>query len=93
MSNGRYFNETGFVMKVELTNNNCKLLIKKCHTCGHIMESSQEIQKCTKCKKSFLPVNYFSKVHTKTQKDFDQLFAQGHELREEDLIKGLTVLW
>lgn len=82
-------------MKLELTNkeSNSKLIIKKCHDCGHIMESSQELQKCMKCKKSFLPVNYFSKVHSKSQKDYDQLFAYGHEIHEEDLIKGLTVLW
>lgn len=82
-------------MKVELTNkeSNGKLLIKKCHVCGHMMESAQEVQKCHKCKKSFLPVNYFSKIHSKSQKDYEQLFAQCHEIHEEDLIKGLTVLW
>ena len=82
-------------MKVELKGKetDTKLLIKKCHICGHIMESSQEVQKCGKCKKSFLPVNYFSKIHSKSQKDYEQLFAYGHEIYEEDLIKGLTVLW
>lgn len=82
-------------MKVELTNKetNGKQVIKKCHICGHVAESAQEPQKCQKCKKSFLPVNYFSKVHSKSQKEFDQLFAYGHEIHEEDLIKGLTVLW
>lgn len=83
-------------MKVELkgqTTTKDTTLIKKCHMCGHIHEGHQEPQKCTKCKKSFLPVNYFSKVHTKSQKEFDQLFAYGHELHDEDLIKGLTVLW
>lgn len=82
-------------MKLELTNKDSgtKLLIKKCHICGHVMESSQEVQKCGKCKKSFLPVNYFSKIHSKTQNEYEQLFAQGHEICEEDLIKGLTVIW
>ena len=82
-------------MKLELTNKDpgTKLLIKKCHICGHVMESSQEVQKCGKCKKSFLPVNYFSKIHSKTQNEYEQLFAQGHEICEEDLIKGLTVIW
>lgn len=82
-------------MKLELSNKetNGKLLIKKCHVCGHVMESAQEVQKCQKCKKSFLPVNYFSKVHSKSQSDYEQLFAYGHEMHEEDLIKGLTVLW
>ena len=81
-------------MKVELNpETSTKQLIKKCHVCGHIMESSQEVQKCGKCKKSFLPVNYFSKVHSKSQKEYDQLFAHSQEIHEEDLIKGLTVLW
>jgi ABC-type ATPase with predicted acetyltransferase domain len=70
-----------------------KLLVKKCHCCGHIMESAQEPQKCLKCKKSFLPVNYFAKVHSKSQSEYEQLFALGHEIHEDDLIKGLTVLW
>lgn len=61
--------------------------------CGHVTEATQEVQKCVKCKKSFLPVNYFSKVHSKSQQDYEQLFAYGHEIHEEDLIKGLVVLW
>jgi hypothetical protein len=82
-------------MKAELTSkeSGTKLLIKKCHICDHVMESAQEVQKCGKCKKSFLPVNYFSKVHSKSQSEYEQLFAYGHEIHEEDLIKGLTVLW
>jgi hypothetical protein len=81
-------------MKVEIAKNETtKLLIKKCHMCGHIMESNEEIQKCHKCKKSFLPVNYFSKVHSKNQRDYEQLFAGSQEIHEQDLIKGLTVLW
>lgn len=82
-------------MKVEQTKKETsgKLLIKKCHVCGHVMESAQEVQKCGGCKKSFLPVNYFSKVHSRSQKDYEQLFAASYELHEEDLIKGLTVLW
>lgn len=80
-------------MKVELHREESKLIIKKCHQCGHIMESAAEVQKCVKCKKSFLPVNYFSKVHSKNQSEYDHLFAPSHELHEQDLIKGLTVLW
>lgn len=82
-------------MKTELKGQikNDKIIIKKCHTCGQISESHQEPQKCTKCKQSFLPVNYFSKVHSKSQNDYDKLFAFSHELNDEDIIKGLTVLW
>lgn len=89
------FNGIGFIMKVEITSkeSNGKLLIKKCHVCGHVMESTKEVEKCQSCKKSFLPVNYFAKVHAKSQKEYEQLFAQGHEIHEEDLIKGLTVIW
>ena len=85
----------GYIMKVELTNKEApaKLLIKKCHACGHVMESSKEIQKCGSCKKSFLPINYFSKVHSKSQSEYEHLFASSYELNEADLIKGLTVLW
>ena len=87
--------EIGIIMKVELKGQikNDKLIIKKCHVCGQMNESHQEPQKCTGCKKSFLPVNYFSKVHSKSQAEYDKLFAFGHELHDEDVIKGLTVLW
>jgi hypothetical protein len=70
-----------------------KLLIKKCHICGHLMESTAEIEKCHSCKKSFLPMNYFSKVHAKSQKEYSQMFCDSAEIHEKDLIKGLTVLW
>ena len=67
-------------------------IIKKCHLCGHISQSHKEISKCTKCKKSFLPLNYFDKVHDK-ENQYDDLFAEAHQVYEEDLIKGIYVLW
>ncbi len=70
-----------------------KLIVKKCHLCGHIMESFEEIKKCGQCKKSFLPSNYFAKIHSKNSAEYDHLFAAGHEMHEDELIKGLTVLW
>jgi hypothetical protein len=84
-------------MKAELKGQikNDKIIIKKCHMCGHVTESHQEPQKCKQCNKSFLPVNYFSKIHSKisTSSDYEKLFAFGHEMHDEDIIKGLTVLW
>ncbi len=81
-------------MKVEAkTNQTNRLIIKKCHVCGHIMESAEEIKKCKSCKKSFLPMNYFSKVHSQNPNEYEALFAKSHDLQDEDLIKGLTVLW
>lgn len=70
-----------------------KLIVKKCHSCGHINESYKEKQRCSGCKKSFLPANYFGKVHAQNDKEFEKLFADSEELREEDLIKGINVLW
>ncbi len=68
-------------------------LIKKCHCCGHIMESKKEVQKCGECNKSFLPLNYFSKIHAKNSEEFKNLFCKSDELHEEDLIRGINVLW
>jgi uncharacterized OB-fold protein len=69
------------------------LLIKKCHCCGELNESPHEPERCSKCGKSFLPSRYFDKVHAKNTEEFKQLFALSEDLHEEDLVKGLHVLW
>lgn len=70
-----------------------RMLIKKCHMCGHISESTIEIQKCASCQKAFLPLNYFSKVHHSQTSQFHELFSPSEEISEEDIIKGIYVLW
>lgn len=83
-------------MKTEVfTSKKSRKIIKSCHVCGQITESSTEIDKCVTCGKSFLPLNYFSKIHDNEGRKYDykELFAQSHELEEEDLIIGLYVLW
>jgi len=70
-----------------------KTLIRKCHQCGQVIESAVESQKCVKCGKSFLPLNYFAKIHDDENYNYDDLFAQSHDIYEEDLIKGIYVLW
>ncbi len=71
-----------------------RLLIKKCHSCGQMIESTVEQQKCMSCGKSFLPLNYFAKVHDHEGKtDFKDLFSNINELQEDDLVKGLYVIW
>ena len=70
-----------------------KIMFKKCHMCGHVIEPQQEPERCEKCRKSFLPSNYFEKIHTKDKVDFKHLFSNTDELYEEDLIKGFHVLW
>ena len=81
-------------MKIEVELRNRKqTLIKKCHLCGHIMESSVEVQRCEKCNKSFLPSNYFNKIHPKNSEEFKELFNDASHLHEEDIVKGINVLW
>ena len=70
-----------------------KQIVKVCHVCGHIHSSFEEVQRCEGCQKSFLPLNYFSKVHAKNSTEFEALFVSSDQLHEEDLIKGLYVLW
>lgn len=70
-----------------------KTIIKKCHSCGSLNESEKELDRCQKCRKAFLPSLYFYKVHAKNSKDFQDLFSHANELSQEDLIKGLIVLW
>jgi RNA polymerase subunit RPABC4/transcription elongation factor Spt4 len=70
-----------------------KKIIKKCHNCSLIVESEREQEKCTNCNKSFLPLNYFAKIHTDKSQKLVDLYADSNELHEEDLITGLYVLW
>lgn len=70
-----------------------KLLIRRCHICGEVMESYAEVERCTECKKHFLPLNYFGKVHATNSEAYKQLFEVAGELHEDDLIKGLFVIW
>ncbi len=70
-----------------------KVLLRKCHVCGEVIESVVEPKKCPSCHKSFLPLNYFSKTGANGKTDFDNLFSETDELFEEDLIRGLYVLW
>jgi len=69
-----------------------KSIIRACHTCLKVNESPKELERCMHCDKPFLPLRYFEKVHHKNQK-FEQYFSSSDQLEEEDLIKGLFVLW
>lgn len=68
-----------------------KIILKKCHICSHLTESFVEISKCESCNKSFLPSNYFSKVHC--QKEKKDYYDDADDLKSESLIKGLDTLW
>ncbi len=70
-----------------------KLIIRRCHLCGEVIESYSEVEKCTDCNKHFLPLNYFGKVHATNSAAYLQLFEEASTLHEDDLIKGLFVIW
>lgn len=72
-----------------------KLIFRVCHSCGFCNETPVEPERCSSCEKAFLPLNYFEKVHASGAKSekFQDLFETGSELDEQDLIKGLYVLW
>ena len=70
-----------------------KLIIRRCHMCGQLNESYSETQRCCLCNKSFLPLNYFGKVHAKNSVDFTHLFEEAVNINENDLIKGLFAIW
>jgi Zn finger protein HypA/HybF involved in hydrogenase expression len=70
-----------------------KKLVKCCHMCTQVFESPQELERCPKCNKSFLPLNYFDKIHSNPDIKITELYAGSHELNDEDLIIGIHVLW
>ena len=81
-------------MKTEIrTNQSTKVLVRVCHGCGEVIESPEEPKRCLSCSKSFLPLNYFQKVHANNSDEYRRMFVKGDELHEDELIKGLLVLW
>jgi hypothetical protein len=80
-------------MKVEKKSSKEKLLIRACHACLKINESVQELERCSHCKKAFLPLHYFEKIHADKTSKWSTHYSSSDQLEEEDLIKGLFVLW
>ena len=70
-----------------------KCLIRKCHHCGELGEAPIELKKCGSCNKAFLPLAYFEKVHSLSGARFDSLFSHCDDIDEDDLIKGIHVIW
>lgn len=73
--------------------NRKKIIFKKCHVCGHLNETTHELEKCHQCRKSFLPSHYFAKIHNQEEAKFHSLFNDAEEMEEVQLIKGLYVIW
>ncbi len=70
-----------------------KLVVRACHACLKVNESTTELQRCQHCNKAFLPLRYFEKIHQDKDLKFENHFSSSEELDESDLIKGLFVLW
>lgn len=70
-----------------------KLLIRACHSCMKLTEAPHEIERCSHCNKAFLPLRYFEKIHDFKGSSWQKHFSSTEELEDEDLIKGLFVLW
>jgi hypothetical protein len=70
-----------------------KLLIRACHRCLKINESERELERCLHCNKSFLPLRYFDKIHSDKEAKWENHFYPTELIEEDDLIKGLFVLW
>lgn len=69
-------------------------LIKLCHYCNKINESTRELQRCNHCTKSFMPLNYLLQMKEQNStKFFNELYNECKDLNDEDLIKGLYLIW
>lgn len=76
-----------------LTTSKEKTLIRACHSCLKVNESYQELERCQHCNKAFLPLRYFDKIHSSKELKWENHFSASDQLEEDDLIKGLFVLW
>lgn len=70
-----------------------KSLIRLCHSCHKVNEAPSELERCLHCNKSFLPLRYFEKIHGSKNKNWASHFSASEDIEDEDLIKGLFVLW
>lgn len=72
-----------------------EIYIRRCHVCGEVCESHEDILKCTSCRKSLLPFYYFDK------RKIAELTDNGERVAEDSLdgtsgygpIRGLTAYW
>lgn len=68
-------------------------LIKACHVCTKVTETEKELERCPHCTKSFLPSNYFEKIHFAPNAKLRDLYDVSDDVEESHLIRGLQVKW
>lgn len=68
-----------------------KQLFRLCHSCNTLNESEEEILRCSKCGKGFLPINYFEKIRARAKMSGQE----GENLATFSFspINGLIVFW
>ncbi len=69
--------------------------VRRCHCCGEVLMSEEEILKCESCKKSLLPFFYFDKRKVVDLEDDGQ---RPEREKDKDVtgygpIRGLTAYW
>lgn len=69
------------------------LYVRRCHLCGNVTESRDDIIKCVHCQKSLLPFYYFDK--RKVTEFSDNQERPEHRDRDTGYgpIRGLTAYW
>ncbi|MBI3543116.1 MAG: hypothetical protein HY075_07575 [Deltaproteobacteria bacterium] len=70
-----------------------KQLFRLCHHCSCLNESEEEILRCTKCGKGFLPINYFEKIRNRVQQAAKEGGAEEFPSAIFSPINGLIVFW
>lgn len=79
-------------MNTELKTKQIKMIVRQCHKCTQVIEAPKEQESCLCCGKSFLPINYFDKIHDHSGK-VNELYASSEEIEEQSLVKGIFVIW
>ncbi len=71
------------------------LHVRRCHVCGTVTESSDEILKCKGCSKSLLPFYYFDKrkIREYSDKQESAKLEKLPDLNGYGPIRGLTAYW
>lgn len=70
-----------------------EIYIRRCHVCGEVCESSEDILKCTSCRKSLLPFYYFDKRKIAEYTDNGERPESRPQESGYGPIRGLTVYW
>lgn len=68
-------------------------LIKMCHVCTKVAEAEKELERCPYCQKSFLPLNYFEKIHAHKDAKLSELYDNCQDIEDHYLVRGIHVKW